>query len=133
MLAERPHAASSDFATTSRAYVASAPQPTRRKEWRDSEEVDVPPELGASAEQRAAKAEAEIRRLQEQVDALQSWLAAGAETRTVEYIQAQRFALMKALERESRRSFVLSLPLLLVLVYCTGLGVFVWWLLKGPL
>ena len=132
MLAERPHGGSSGFATTSRPHVASEPQSTPLWEWWDSEEIDPPGELGASAE-RVAEAEAEIQRLQQQVEALESWLAAGAEARAVEYIQAQRFALMKALERESRHSFVLSLPLLLVLVYCTGLSVFVWWLLKGPL
>ena len=85
--------------------------------------------LAARAEVAAAAAEAE--RLRERVRILESWLEAAAQRRKVEYVQAQRLAMMKALERDERFTFVLSLPLVLLFVYCAVLIGLVWLLAEG--
>jgi hypothetical protein len=87
--------------------------------------------LAARAQAAAATAEAE--RLRERVHVLESWLEAAAKRRKVEYVQAQRLAMMKAVDRDERFTFVLSLPLFLVVLYCAALAVLVWFLLEGRL
>jgi hypothetical protein len=86
-----------------------------------------------AARAQAAAAIAETERLRERVHVLESWLEAAAERRKVEYVQAQRLAMMKAVERDERFRFVLSLPLFLIVLYCATLGVLVWFLLEGRL
>jgi hypothetical protein len=85
--------------------------------------------LAARAE--LAAAVAEVERLRERVRVLESWLEAAAQRRKVEYVQAQRLAMMKAVERDQRFGFVLSLPLLLLVLYCATLIVLVWLLAEG--
>jgi hypothetical protein len=87
--------------------------------------------LAARAE--AAAATAEVERLRERVRVLESWLEAAAQRRKVEYVQAQRLAMMKAVERDQRFTFVLSLPLVLLIVYCAALIGLVWLLAEGRL
>jgi hypothetical protein len=97
-----------------------------------AEPVDAPvvaEVLAARAQVAAARAEAE--RLRERVRVLESWVAAAAQGRKVEYVQAQRLAMMKAVERDERFTFVLSLPLALLVLYCGALVVLVWLLLDG--
>jgi hypothetical protein len=79
----------------------------------------------------ALAAEAEIERLRERIVVLESWLAAAARRRSVEYVQAQRLAMMKAVERDQRFGFVLSLPLVLLLLYCAALAGLAWLLAVG--
>ncbi|HEX7312049.1 MAG TPA: hypothetical protein VF232_12820 [Gaiellaceae bacterium] len=85
--------------------------------------------LAARAQAAAATAEAE--RLRERVRVLESWLEAAAQRRKVEYVQAQRLAMMKAVERDQRVTFVLSLPLVLLVLYCATLIALVWLLAMG--
>jgi hypothetical protein len=85
--------------------------------------------LAARAQAVAATAEAE--RLRERVRVLESWVEAAARGRRLEYVQAQRLAMMKAVERDERFTFVLSLPLVLLALYCGALAVLVWLLLEG--
>jgi hypothetical protein len=85
--------------------------------------------LTARAE--AAAATAEVERLRERVHVLESWLEAAAQRRKVEYVQAQRLAMMKAVERDQRFTFVLSLPLVLLVLYCAALIGLVWLLAEG--
>jgi hypothetical protein len=87
--------------------------------------------LAARAEMAAAVAEVE--RLRERVRILESWLEAAAQRRKVEYVQAQRLAMMKAVERDQRFTFVLSLPLVLLILYCAALIGLVWLLAEGRL
>jgi hypothetical protein len=83
----------------------------------------------AAARAESAAATAEVERLRERVRILESWLAAAAQRRSVEYMQAQRLALKRALDRDERYTFVLSLPLVLLLCYSAALGVVIWLLL----
>jgi len=85
----------------------------------------------AAARNEAAAAAAEAEGLRERVRILETWLEAAAERRKVEYVQAQRLAMMKAVERDERVSFVLSLPLVLLLLYCGALIALLWLLLEG--
>lgn len=106
-------------------------------------EVDVehvilaePVGTGSAAELAALRAEAaaavaEVERLRERVGVLESWLQVAAERRKVEYVQAQRLAMMKAVERDERFTFVLSLPLVLLALYCVALIALVWLLFEG--
>jgi hypothetical protein len=79
----------------------------------------------------AAATTAEAERLRERVRVLESWLEAAAQRRKVEYVQAQRLAMMKAVERDQRVTFVLSLPLVLLVLYCAMLIALVWLLATG--
>jgi hypothetical protein len=93
---------------------------------------DISPSLHdelAAARAETAAATAEVERLRERVRILESWLAAAAQGRNVEYMQAQRLALKRALDRDERYTFVLSLPLVLLLCYSAALGVVIWLLL----
>jgi hypothetical protein len=87
-------------------------------------------ELAASLASAAAAA-AEAAELRERVQMLESWLGAAAEWKKVEYVQARRLALMKAVERDARYSILWALPMLLLVVYSAGLVALVWWLLLG--
>jgi len=84
-----------------------------------------------AARVQVAAAAAEVERLRERVRVLESWLEAAAQRRKVEYVQAQRLAMMKAVERDQRFGFVLSLPLLLLVLYCATLIGLVWLLAEG--
>ena len=85
--------------------------------------------LALRAEAAAAAAEAE--RLRQRVRELESWLQAATRQRSVEYLQAQRLAMMKAVERDQRFAFVLSLPVILLVLYCLGLVALAVLLLEG--
>jgi hypothetical protein len=96
----------------------------------DEAEFEFSVELAASLAAAAAAA-AEVAKLRERVRELESWLEIAAEWRRVEYTQARRLALMRATQRDARYSFVLSLPLLLLVLYGAGLVLLVSWLLTG--
>jgi hypothetical protein len=85
----------------------------------------------AAARAEAAAAVAETEELRERVRILESWLEAAAQRRHVDYVQAQRLAMMKAVERDERFAFVLSLPLVLLVLYCAALVAVVWLLVEG--
>ena len=93
---------------------------------------DLEAELAALRTE-AESATAEVERLRERVRVLESWLEAASRQRSVEYVQSQRLALMRAVERDRRFLFVLSLPVVLLVLYCAGLAVLVWLLLEGRL
>jgi hypothetical protein len=104
----------------------------------DMQPPPVPERVGAAVvaellavRAQAAAATAEAERLRERVRVLESWLEAAAQRRKVEYVQAQRLAMMKAVERDQRVTFVLSLPLVLLALYCAMLIALVWLLAKG--
>ena len=84
-----------------------------------------------SLEEELALATAEAERLRERVATLETWLEVAARRRRVEYIQAQRLAMLRALERDDRFRFVLSLPIALTALYAVLLGVVVFVLLEG--
>jgi hypothetical protein len=73
----------------------------------------------------------ELERLRERVATLETWLEVAARRRCVEYMQAQRLAMLNALERDDRYRFVLRLPVALSLLYAAVLGVVVFALLGG--
>jgi hypothetical protein len=75
--------------------------------------------------------EAELERLRGRVATLETWLEVAARRRRVEYMQAQRLAMLKALERDDRFRFVLTLPVALTFLYAVLLGVVVFALLGG--
>jgi hypothetical protein len=85
------------------------------------------PQRRSPAEEQAE----EIERLRERVRTLETWLEAAARRRKVEYMQAQRLAMLKALEHDQRRRFVLSLPVALLLAYCAALIALAWLLAGG--
>jgi hypothetical protein len=106
----------------------------------DPQTMLVPERVGAAvvAELLAVRAQAvaaaaEAEQLRERVRVLESWLEAAAERRRVEYIQAQRLAMMKAVERDQRVTFVLSLPFVLLVLYCAALVALAWLLAEGRL
>lgn len=82
-------------------------------------------------EEELARARAEVERLRERVATLESWLDVAARRRRVEYVQAQRLALLRALERDDRFRFVLTLPTALTLLYAVVLAVLVLLLVRG--
>jgi hypothetical protein len=82
-------------------------------------------------EEKLALAAAEVEHLRERVATLETWLDVAARRRRVEYVQAQRLAMLKALERDDRFRFVLTLPLAVTLLYAGVLGVVVFVLLGG--
>jgi len=82
-------------------------------------------------EEQLALATAEIEHLRERVATLETWLDVAARRRRVEYVQAQRLAMLKALERDDRFRFVLTLPVAVTLLYAGLLGVVVFVLLGG--
>jgi len=131
MLEGRP-AAVNELAVSEQAPVAAI-----QYNGADVQPVLVPERAGAvlpellAARAQAAAATAEVEQLRERVRILESWLEAAAQGRQVEYIQAQRLAMMKAVERDQRVTFVLSLPLVLLGVYCGTLIALIWLLAKG--
>jgi hypothetical protein len=65
------------------------------------------------------------------VATLETWLDVAARRRRVEYVQAQRLAMLRALERDDRLRFVLTLPTALTLLYAVGIAVLVFLLVRG--
>jgi hypothetical protein len=82
-------------------------------------------------EEELAVATAEVEHLRERVATLETWLDVAARRRRVEYVQAQRLAMLKALERDDRFRFVLTLPVAVTLLYAALLGVVVFVVLGG--
>jgi hypothetical protein len=121
---------------------ADGATPARLAWAHDLDELDLAP-LYVDGEREAAIAEvvalraeaaaavAEAERLRERIHELESWLEAATRQRRVEYVQAQRLAMMKAVERDQRVAFVLSLPLVLLVLYCLGLAALAVLLLEG--
>jgi len=124
---------------------ADAAAPARPAWTHDLDELDLAPLYVDDREREAAIAEvvalraeaaaavAEAERLRERIHELESWLEAATRHRRVEYVQAQRLAMMKAVERDQRVAFVLSLPLVLLVLYCLGLVALAVLLLEGRL
>jgi hypothetical protein len=108
-----------------------ADQPLVLQPW-VADDDDLEAELVALRDE-VASANAEVERLREHVRVLESWLEAASRQRQVEYVQSQRLALMRAVERDRRFLFVFSLPVALLILYCAGLVVLVWLLLEGRL
>jgi hypothetical protein len=128
-----------DRSTGNRLAVSEqATAPATQVNGADMQLSPVPERMGATVvaellalHAQAATATAEAERLRERVRVLESWLEAAAQRRNVEYVQAQRLAMMKAVERDQRVTFVLSLPLVLLALYFATLIALVWLLAKG--
>jgi hypothetical protein len=93
------------------------PEAARQIRAEPSAEEATEPSLELAAWLVAAAAAAEAARLRERVRLLESRLELASKWRRVEYVQARRLALMRAVRRDERYSFVHSLPHLLLVVY----------------